>query len=72
MLSRITALTVTGSFALGSVGLAVVGPVAAALGSARVLGFAAAWGLASGLVVCCLPMIRAVRWQSSESSSDAD
>jgi hypothetical protein len=68
MLSRITALTVTGSFALGSVGLAVVGPVAAALGSARVLGFAAAWGLGSGLVACCLPVIRAVRW---ESSSDA-
>ncbi len=65
MLSRVTALNATGSFALGSFGLALVGPAAAALGAAHVLAFAAAWGLASGLVVCCLPPIWAVRWQSS-------
>jgi hypothetical protein len=63
MLSRITALTTTGSFSLGSFGLALVGPAAAALGTTHVLGFAAAWGLASGVAVCCLPAIWAVRWQ---------
>jgi MFS family permease len=65
MLSRVTALNATGSFALGSFGLALVGPAAAAVGATHVLAFAAAWGLASGLVVCCLPPIWAVRWQSS-------
>jgi len=63
MLSRITALSTTGSFAPGSFGLALVGPVAAAIGAAHVLAFAAAWGLVSGVVVCCLPPIWAVRWK---------
>lgn len=65
MLSRITSLRTTGSFAPGSVGLALVGPAAEALGATRVLAFAAAWGLASGAAVCCLPAIWAVRWQDS-------
>ena len=65
MLSRITALQVTGAFAPGSLGLALVGPAAEALGSTHVLAFAAAWGLASGVAVCCLPPIWAVRWQGS-------
>jgi MFS family permease len=65
MLSRITSLTTTGSFALGSFGLALVGPAAEALGATRVLAFASAWGLASGVAVCCLPPIWAVRWQDS-------
>jgi MFS family permease len=63
MFGRITALNMTGAFALGSVGLAAVGPVAQAVGATRVLGFAAAWGLVSGLAVCSLPAIRRVRWQ---------
>jgi hypothetical protein len=65
MLSRITALTTTGSYAPGSVGLALVGPVAAAVGATHVLAFAAAWGLVSGAIVCCLPPIWAVRRQAS-------
>lgn len=69
MLSRITSLTMTGSFALGSFGLALVGPAAAALGTTGVLAFAAAWGLASGIVVCCLPAIWAVRWQNSDPAT---
>jgi len=63
MLSRITSLNMTGSFALGSFGLALVGPAAEALGTTPVLAFAAAWGLVSGIIVCCLPPIWAVRWQ---------
>ena len=66
MLARITALNATGSFALGSAGLAIVGPVAEAIGATKVLGFAAAWGLLSGLAVCTLPVIRAVRWQDAQ------
>jgi hypothetical protein len=72
MLSRITALTSTGSFALGSFGLALVGPAAEALGTTHVLAFAAAWGLASGVAVCCLPPIWAVRWQDGNSLPPAE
>jgi MFS family permease len=63
MLARITGVTATGSFALGSAGLAVVGPVASAVGTTHVLGFAAAWGLLSGVAACFLPAIWTVRWQ---------
>jgi len=65
MLSRITALTTTVSFAPGSVGLALVGPVAAAVGGRHVLAFAGAWGLVSGAAACCLPAIWAVRSQNA-------
>ncbi len=51
--------------AVGSFGLALVGLAAAALGARNVLAFAAAWGLVSGVIVCCLPPIWAVRWQNS-------
>jgi MFS family permease len=60
--SRITAFNITGAFTLGSVGLAVVGPVAAAIGAGHLLAFAGGWGLASGAAVCCLPVIWRVRW----------
>jgi len=66
MLSRITALTTTVSYAPGSFGLAFVGPVAAAVGATHVLAVAAAWGLVSGLLACCLPPIWAVRWRSAD------
>jgi hypothetical protein len=62
MLARMTALNATGAFALGAFGLAAVGPAAEAFGAAHVLALAAAWGLLSGLAVCCLPVIRSVRW----------
>jgi MFS family permease len=60
MLARLTAFTLTGSFALGSAGLAAVGPLADLVGPGRVLGFAAAYGLASAIAVLCLPAIRDV------------
>lgn len=65
MLARITGLSTTVSFAPGSFGLALVGPVAAALGAPHVLAFAATWGLVSGAAACCLPAIWAVRWQNA-------
>jgi len=63
MLSRVTALTLTGSYSLGAFGLAAVGPAAQAFGAVHVLAFATAWGLVSGAAVCCLPPIWAIRWQ---------
>jgi MFS family permease len=69
MLSRITGLTTTVSYAPGSFGLALVGPAAQAFGAAPVLAFAAAWGLVSGVVVCCLPPICAVRWRNPSESA---
>jgi MFS family permease len=69
--ARMTAFNMTGAFALGSAGLAFVGPVAEAVGFTHLLGFAAAWGLASGLLVCCLPVVRRVRWQD-EPAEPAD
>jgi Major Facilitator Superfamily len=60
-LARVTALSLTGSYALGSAGFAVIGPVAAAVGPGRVLGIAAAWGVLSPAVVLAVPAVRAIR-----------
>jgi MFS family permease len=62
LLARLTAFNATGAFALGSAGLAVVGVVAESAGPAKVLAFAAAWGLASGVAMCCVPAVTRVRW----------
>lgn len=63
-LARANAFTLTGAYALGSAGYVIIGPIAAAIGTGRVLGFAAAWGVASSAVVLALPAIRSVTWQS--------
>ena len=60
MLARVTAFTMTGAFALGSAGYAVIGPLAVAAGAGRLLGFAAAWGILSPAVVLAVPAVRAV------------
>jgi hypothetical protein len=61
MLARVTAFMLTGAFALGSVGFAVIGPVAAVAGAGRLLGVAAAWGILSPAVVLAVPAVRSVR-----------
>ncbi|MEP7024597.1 MAG: MFS transporter [Actinomycetota bacterium] len=61
MRARVVAFSLTGSFALGSAGFAVIGPVATVVGPGRLLGFAAAWGLLSPAAVLALPAIRSVR-----------
>lgn len=61
LLSRTTAFALTGSYALGSLGYAVIGLVAGLVGPARLLGFAAAYAVLSSAVVLALPAIRAVR-----------
>jgi MFS family permease len=63
-LARATAFSLTGAFALGSAAFAVIGPVAAVTGAARLLGFAAAWSAVSSTVVLALPAIRSVTWRS--------
>jgi hypothetical protein len=61
MLARVTAFALTGSYALGSAGFVVIGPVAAVVGPGRMLGFAAAWTALSTTVVLSLRAIRSVR-----------
>jgi hypothetical protein len=63
LLGRTTAFTMTGSFALGSLGWTVMGSVASLVGAGRMLGFAAAYATVSSAVVLAAPAIRAVRWQ---------
>jgi hypothetical protein len=60
MLARVTACTLTGAFALGSAGYAVIGPLAAMAGAGSLLGIAAAWGILSPAVVLAVPAVRAV------------
>jgi hypothetical protein len=67
---RGNAFTLTGSFALGSAGFAVIGPIAAVTGARTMLGFAAAWGLASSVVVLALPAIRSVTWLGGTLARD--
>jgi hypothetical protein len=62
LLSRATAFALTGSYALGSLGYAVIGSVASAVGPGRLLAFAAAYSTLSSVVVLASPAIRSVRW----------
>lgn len=62
MLSRTTAFQLTGAYALGSLGFAVIGPVAGVVGAGTLLGIAAGYALLSSAAVLCVPAIRAVRW----------
>jgi MFS family permease len=59
-LARVSALGLTGAYALGSAGFVVVGPVAAIVGSGRLLGFAAAYAALSSTVVLSLRAIRSI------------
>lgn len=62
MLARVSAFDLTGAYALGSAGLAVIGQVAAVTGPGAVLGFAALYNTISSTLVLALPAIRAVRF----------
>jgi hypothetical protein len=63
MLARISAITITGSYALGSVGWTVIGPLSDAIGPTPLLAFAAAYGVLSAAVVLSLPAVRSLTWQ---------
>lgn len=62
MLARISAITLTGSYALGSAGWAVIGPLAGIFGPTPLLVFAAAYGTVSSAVVLAVPAIRSIQW----------
>jgi len=65
MLGRTTGFALTGAYALGSVGYAVIGTVASLIGATPILAFAAAYATVSSAVVLVNPAIRSVRWQAS-------
>ena len=67
LLARTTAFGLTGSYALGSVGYAVIGLVASVVGPARLLAFAAAYAVLSSTVVLAMPAIRSIRWPDPAS-----
>jgi Transmembrane secretion effector len=67
MLARVTAFSMTGSFALGSAAFTVIGPIAAVVGAGTVLGVAAAWGILSPAVVLAVPAVRSVNWRPAAS-----
>ena len=70
MLARVTAFSLTGSFALGSAAFTVIGPIAAVAGAGTVLGFAAAWGILSPAVVLAVPAVWSVGWRPAAASRD--
>lgn len=67
MLARVSAFALTGSYALGSAGFLVIGPVAGAVGPGPMLGFAAAYTAISSTVVLSLRAIRSVRLADRDS-----
>ncbi len=69
VLARVTAFALTGSYALGSAGYAVIGPLAAVAGAGRLLGVAAAWGVLSPAVVLAVPAVRLVSRGPPDSGS---
>ena len=58
VLARVSSYDYLGSFALGPLGLALVGPLATKLGTANILWFGAAWQAVSTLAVLGLPQVR--------------
>lgn len=63
LLGRATSLSLTGAYALGSSGFAIIGSVATVIGASRLLYFAAAYSVLSSALVLAAPAIRAARWQ---------
>ncbi len=69
MLARATAFMLTGSYTLGAVGYAVIGPIAGAVGPRRLLAFGAGYAMLSSAVVLSVPAVRRVRWQGQQGSA---
>jgi MFS family permease len=63
LLGRVTAFTLTGAYALGSMGYAIIGPLAAVVGPSRLLLFGAGYATLSSALVLTTPAVRSVRWQ---------
>ncbi|NUT47728.1 MAG: MFS transporter [Saccharothrix sp.] len=69
-LARVSSYDLLGAFALGPVGLAVVGPISGAVGLEPVLWFAAAWQLVSSAVLLLLPDVRGLRLDVQEAARE--
>jgi predicted MFS family arabinose efflux permease len=69
MLARANAFMLTGSYALGASGYAVIGVIAGAVGLTRLLGFGAGYAVVSSAVVLALPAIRSVRWRDQPAAA---
>ncbi len=69
MLARISAIQLTGSYALGSAAWVVIGPLASLTGAVALLAFGAGYAALSSVVVAALPSIRSVRWQPATASA---
>ena len=63
MLARISAIQLTGSYALGSAAWVVIGPISGLVGAPALLAFGAGYAALSSAVVAALPSIRSVRWE---------
>ncbi|WP_051772583.1 MFS transporter [Saccharothrix sp. NRRL B-16314] len=61
VLSRVTSYELLGAYALGPVGLAVVGPVSDSIGIGPVLWFGVAWQLLSSAAILLVPEVRSTR-----------
>jgi hypothetical protein len=72
MLARISAIQLTGSYALGSAAWVVIGPLAGLVGTVPLLAFGAGYATLSSLMVAALPSVRSVRWQPSPVQASAD
>jgi hypothetical protein len=63
MLARISAIQLTGAYALGSAAWVVIGPISGVVGAVPLIAFGAGYAALSSVVVAALPSIRSVRWQ---------
>lgn len=68
MLARVTAFTLTGAYALGSMGYAVIGPLASLIGPSRLLLFGAGYATLSSALVLASPAVRSIRWQDPQAT----
>jgi hypothetical protein len=67
MLARISAIELTGAYALGSAGWVLIGPLAGLVGAVPLLMFAAAFGVVNSAVVLARPAIWTVTWTEKTS-----
>jgi Major Facilitator Superfamily len=68
LLARVSSYDYLSSFAFAPIGLAVVGPIASALGSSTLLWIGASWQILSTIVVLALPQIRDFRDPAKSST----
>ncbi len=71
MLARISAIQLTGAYALGSAAWVVIGPIAGLVGAVPLIAFGAGYAALSSAVVATLPSIRSVRWQPAQTPAGA-